>query len=513
MMNAPSNQQRISRQAVIVAAILALGAIGAAAILRMGPPQAADAHGEARGKDHGHGDEHGHGDAHDEVSARGPHGGQLLAEESFGAEVLIAEDGGSPRMKLWLFKQDKPLPPASAKVTATITRPDGRQQEIAFVVDKDGLKSTQTIEEPHVFEATIAIQTADEPYLFDYRMQEGRINLSDAQVKAAGIHLETAGPAQLRSTLLLPGEIRFNEDRTARLVARVPGVVEQVPAALGQSVRKGQVLAVIASATVSDQRGELEKAQRRLQLARATWEREKRLWEEKIAPRQDVEQAEQALRDAEISLQNAQQRLHAIGTSGTGAAASRFELRAPFDGMVVEKRIAVGESVKDDAAVFTLSDLATVWAGASVSARDMSKLRVGEEVLVRSAVQDDPVRGRVLAVLPLVGEQTRAAEVRVAMHNPGLAWRPGLPITVEPAQAGAPVALSVPADAVQTLGGKPSVFVRVPGGFQPVPVHLGRSDARRVEILRGLASGATIAANGSFVLKSEQGKAAAGHSH
>lgn len=511
MMN--EHKQRVSRQAVIVAAILALGAIGAAAILRMGPPQPAGEHGQ--GETHagagGHGDPHGHSDAHDDVAARGPHGGQLLSEESFGAEVLIAEDGGSPRLKLWLFKQDRPLPPASARVTATLTRPDGRRQEIAFVADKDALRSVQTIDEPHVFEATIAIETADEPYLFDYRMQEGRINLSDAQVKAAGIHLETAGPAQLRSTLLLPGEIRFNEDRTARLVARTAGIVERVPVALGQAVRKGQVLAVIASAGVSDQRSDLEKAQRRLQLARSAWEREQRLWEEKIAPKQDVEQAEQALRDAEISVRNAQQRLHAIGA--TGSATGLFELRAPFDGMVVEKRIAVGESVKDDAAVFTLSDLSTLWAGVSVSARDMDKLRAGEEVLVRSAVQDDPVRGQVLAVLPLVGEQTRAAEVRVAMHNPGLAWRPGLPVTVEPAQAGAPVALSVPADAVQTLGGKPSVFVRVPGGFQPVPVHLGRSDAKRVEIVRGLAAGATIAANGSFVLKSEQGKASAGHSH
>jgi membrane fusion protein, heavy metal efflux system len=509
------------RQRLIVAAVLALGAVAAVAIWRMEPPKPADEHGhaEAHGHEdehghadeHGHQDEHGHGDAHAESAAKGPHGGQLLNEEAFTAEVLITEAGGAPRMKLWLQDKGKPLAPTAAKVTATITRPDGQQQEITFAPDKDALQSAQPIEEPHVFEAMIEIQTPGEPYLFDYRMEEGRISLSDAQIKAAGVQLDTARPAQLQSSLQLPGEIRFNEDRTVHLQARVSGSVEAVPVTLGQRVKRGQPLAVIASAEVSDQRSELQTAQRRLQLAKTTHEREKRLWEEKISPQQDVLQAEQAMREAEIAVRNAQQKLQVLGATTEGT--NRFELRAPLDGTIVDKRVAVGQSVQADSALFTLSDLSTVWASVSVPARELGQVRTGEEVLVRSSSGETPVRGKVIHISALVGEQTRAAEVRVALQNPQLVWRPGLPVTVEPVQAGPQVPVTVPSGAVQTLEGKPSVFVKVAGGFLPIPVKTGRSDGQRVEIVQGLKAGATVAADGSFVLKSEHGKASAGHGH
>jgi cobalt-zinc-cadmium efflux system membrane fusion protein len=57
------------------------------------------------------------------------------------------------------------------------------------------------------------------------------------------------------------------------------------------------------------------------------------------------------------------------------------------------------------------------------------------------------------------------------------------------------------------------VFVRVNGGFAPVPVKTGRDNGQLVEITAGLAAGTTYAANGSFVLKSELGKGSAAHEH
>ncbi|MFH5256279.1 efflux RND transporter periplasmic adaptor subunit, partial [Burkholderia semiarida] len=103
----------------------------------------------------------------------------------------------------------------------------------------------------------------------------------------------------VRSVLQLPGEIRFNEDRTAHVVPRVAGIAETVPANLGQNVKKGQLLAVLSSAAVSEQRSELLAASKRLELARTTFAREKQLWEEKVSAEQDYLQARQALREAE----------------------------------------------------------------------------------------------------------------------------------------------------------------------------------------------------------------------
>ncbi|AKJ31897.1 efflux RND transporter periplasmic adaptor subunit [Caldimonas brevitalea] len=342
---------------------------------------------------------------------------------------------------------------------------------------------------------------------------EAVIRLADAQIKAAGITLDTSSAARLQSSFQLPGEIRFNEDRTAHVVPRVRGVVESVAAHLGQQVKKGQLLAVISSPEVSEQRSELQAAQRRLTLAKTTYEREKKLWEEKISPEQDVLQAQHALREAEIAVANAHQKLQALGVSASASSLSRFELRAPFDGAVVEKHIALGEVVKEDANVFTISDLSTVWAALSVPAQQLNQVRVGEPVTIRSSAFDETAGGTVAYVGALIGEQTRTAQARVALANPKGAWRPGLFVTVELVASDAEVPVTVAKEALQTLEDRQVVFVKVPGGFLPQPVETGRSDAKRVEIVKGLKAGVPYAAAGSFVVKSEVGKATAEHVH
>lgn len=138
---------------------------------------------------------------------------------------------------------------------------------------------------------------------------EGLIPMDAQRIQVAGLKAAQAGPSVIRSVLQLPGEIRFNEDRTAHVVPRVAGVAESVPANLGQNVKKGQLLAVLSSVAVSEQRSELLGAQKRLALARTTYQREKQLWEEKVSAEQDYLQAQQVLREAEIAVSNAQQKL------------------------------------------------------------------------------------------------------------------------------------------------------------------------------------------------------------
>jgi len=354
-----------------------------------------------------------------------------------------------------------------------------------------------------------------------------KIVLDAAQVKAAGIVLAAAAPAKLSVVTSLPGEIRFNEDRTAHVVPKLAGVVMEVHADLGQSVKQGQVLAVIASSGLSDQRSELLSAQRRLALASTTLEREKRLWQDKISAEQDYLQAQQAMSEAEIAVQNARQKLGAIGAgvgsgtgsgpgSGSGKNLNRLELRAPFSGVVMEKHLAQGEAVKEDAIVFTLSDLSTVWAEIAVPPRDLNLMRVGETVTVKATAFAAEAKGKIIYVGELLGEQTRTAKARVALANPDRAWRPGLFITVDVLSGhanAADAAVAVASDAVQMVEEKPVVFVETTGGFLAQPVKLGRSDGKMTEVLAGLKPGVRYVSTGSFVLKAELGKDSAEHTH
>jgi cobalt-zinc-cadmium efflux system membrane fusion protein len=269
-------------------------------------------------------------------------------------------------------------------------------------------------------------------------------------------------------------------------------------------------LAVIASTGLTDYRSELLSAQKRLDLARVTYERQKKLSEEGILAKKDYLQAQQAMREMEVAVHNAQQKLIALGTSphvsADANALNRYEIRAPFDGMVVDKHLALGEAVKEDANIFTISDLSSVWAEIIVSAKDLSVVRVGKNVTVKATAFDSQATGTVSYVGSLMGEQTRTAKARAVLANPQMAWRPGLFITVELVDKETEVPTAISSDAIQTINDKPTVFIRVSDGFIAQSVTTGLSDGKVTEIVQGLKSGTQYAANGSFVIKAEQGK-------
>ena len=457
------------RTAIAVAAILVLGAAAAAAILWDTTPASSsghDAHGHDKpvananaGKqadDHGHGTEKGH-----------DHGAEPSASHQHG-------------------------------------KSEGKSSTAAHADDDHNHEQGHDSGHPHG-----AAQAHE----------DNEIHMTAERAQSAGIKLQKSATLPIGSSLRLPGEIRLNEDRTAHVVPRVAGVAESVTANLGQSVKKGQVLAVLSSPSVSEQRSELLAAQRRLGLARATYQREKQLWQEKISAEQDYQQAQQALREAEINVANAQQKLQAIGAgmggSASGSAAlNRFELRAPFDGIVVEKHLSVGEAVQDSTAVFTISDLRSVWAEMKVTAADLPQVRVGEPARVRATAFDSSADGTVAYVGALIGQETRTAPARITLDNPEGVWRPGLFVEIELITRSQNAAVAVRSSAVHKLDGKQNVvFTPTKEGFKAQPVQLGRSDSRHSEILEGLSAGQSYVSEGGFVLKSELGKATAEHVH
>lgn len=436
------------------------------------------------------------------------HGGKLFVKGNAGIEVVLAEDGGAPRFRVYLTDRSKPLAPDAGKVAITLTRPDGEKQEFRFIAENDYLKSTNSVAEPHVFDASVNAQIGKESLAFTFSKEEGKVKLSDAQIKDSGVVVQISGAARIQDVLRLPGEIRFNLDKTAQIVPRVAGVVTAVYADLGQQVKKGQVLASMSSSTLSDLRSELLASERRNALAKVTFEREKKLWEERISAQQDYLQAQQVMRETEIAVQNGQQKLQALGATPVGAGAlSQFEIRAPFDGMVTEKHIALGESVKEDANVFIVSDLSSVWAEIAISAKDLNAVRMGATASVLATAFDSKAPGVVSYVGSLLGEQTRTAKARVTLTNPQLVWRPGMFVSVDIVTGTIDAAVAVSSDAIQTVNDKPTVFTKVTGGFVAQPVTIGQADGKMVEIVTGMKPGTPYASVGTFVLKAELGKA------
>jgi len=341
---------------------------------------------------------------------------------------------------------------------------------------------------------------------------DGVIHFTPGQITVAGITVATAGPKHLDTFIRMPGQIALNEDRTAHVTPRAAGSVRDVSADLGQQVRKDQVLASIASADIAGQRGALTAAQKRVDYARRLVATERTLWEEKITAHQDLLKAEQELTEAEVARDTVRQQLQALGAGGSGGS-NLLAIRAPFDGIIVEKHITLGEVVGADTRVFTLTDLSTVWADVVVPARDLDIVRVGTTAVIRSIASSTTAPGKVSFVSSLVGEASRSAKARVVLANPGAAWRPGLAVNVDIVTGSSDVPVAVAREAIQTVDTRQVVYKRVKEGFIAQPVSTGRADARFIEITAGLNPGDTYAAGGSFTIKAEQGKGEASHEH
>ncbi|RKF50172.1 efflux RND transporter periplasmic adaptor subunit [Paraburkholderia fungorum] len=441
-------------------------------------------------------------------AAIGQHGGTVLRDGAMALEVVLSEKPGDARLVVYPFIDGKPFDKGVA-VSGTVIRYDGTREQLQFAPAGQKFTSTQPIAKPHVFEAAIELKWSGQSASFAFSRADGAVALSAEQVKAAQIGLAKAGPAQVVTSFQLPGEIRFNEDRTAHVVPRVGGIVERVTVSIGEKVAKGQVLAVVASTDLADRRSELLTAERRLSAARTSFERERTLWQERISAEQDYLQAQMQLREAEIAAQNARQKLLALGAPPSADALNRYELRAPFSGTIVEKHVTPGEAIAADANIFVVSDLSSVWAEMAVPAQRLNDVRVGREASVSATAFESKSSGPIAFVGALLGEQTRTAPARVVLPNPDGTWRPGMFVNVSVDAGRQEVPVAVANDALQDIDGAQAIFVQSPKGFVAQTVETGRRDDRVVEVVKGLKPGQQYVASNSFVLKAELGKGSA----
>lgn len=352
--------------------------------------------------------------------------------------------------------------------------------------------------------------------------------------KLAGIRIETAPVEQRR---LLPqlettGEVGYEEDRIAHVAPRVPGRVQRVPASLGDEVRRGEVLAILDSVELGQAAAAYFAARTREELARRTYDREQRLYGDRITSEREMLEAQAAHLEAASERESAQETLRLYGISGEALAqlapgdpeASRLSVHAPISGQVVAKHATLGELATPEDTLFTIGDLGHVWIWIDVYERDLGQVHLGDTV----EVVVEPYRGRTFSgevtyLSPEVDVETRTVRARIDVDNTDRLLRPGMFATVrlvDPHTEDAAPSEVIPESAVVRRGEEIHVFVpagRTEDGarFAARPVTLGRQEGRWIEILSGLEPGDEVVATGAFFLESELAREelGGGHSH
>ena len=452
---------------------------------------------------------------------RGPHGSRLLTGDDLQLEVTIYETGVTPHFRVFpLDRATKPVDPKEVQLSIELHRLGGRVERIAFAPEGDYLRGQSDVEEPHSFDVKVSATRSGRSQQWEYSQYEGRAQLEDATLASAGISVQAAGPRTIATTLEVPGEIKADETKLAHVVARLQGVILEVLKKEGDHVRQGELVAVINSRELADAKSAYLAATQQVEFARVSLDREENLWKKKISAEQEYLNARRALDEARLNQDVAAQKLVALDVpvgslAGLPQAAvgglSRFEIRAPLSGTVVERDVTVGESVPADRPIFVIADLSSVWVEATVTAKDLNHVYQGQVAAIDSKDLDKEVAGRVAFISALLGDEARSAKARIFIANPDGRWRPGLFVTVRLVESSSTVVVAVPVDAIQTFRDWQVVFVRYGNSFEARPLTLGRSDGQWVEVIAGLAAGERFAATNAFAVKAEIGKRGASH--
>lgn len=323
------------------------------------------------------------------------------------------------------------------------------------------------------------------------RGKDGTLNVAPEQAKQFGISLTPAVPATEATLATLPAVIAPPQNARQAVAAPLPGVVMRTMVVEGDSVRRGQPLAVVASRDVLSLSGDLSRASARLGVAQSSARRLSQLDREGIIAGARAEEARALAAEARADVSEKSRILRLVnGHGGSGT----YTLVAPIAGRVTGATIQVGSPVDGTTAPYVIDAVDRYEVQAQLPERLVGSVRPGMGIRLGT------LRGVVTAVGSTIDPATRSAILKAALPAGSSVVAGGATSVVlfGPAPAGA---VSVPAAAVTNLNGSDVVFVSNGRGYQTRKVVTGGTSDGATVILSGVRPGEQVVSSGTSALK------------
>jgi RND family efflux transporter MFP subunit len=289
----------------------------------------------------------------------------------------------------------------------------------------------------------------------------------------------------------LSGTLTAEEQATVR--AQLAGSVIETFAEPGDSVRRGEVLARLDTAALTEAltsaRAAVTNARNNVAQAQREEERQKILAEAGAVAERNVETARQTTVGARASLAQAQAQL-----SAAQEQLGNTRVSAPFAGVVSEKQVSAGDVVQPGTALYTVVDPSSLELKASVSAQQLVQLRVGTPVTFRvNGFPNRTFRGQITRINPAADPATRQVRVYAEIPNAGSDLVAGL-FAEGRIESQSRNGLILPVNAIDRRMIRPAVLRVKDGKIERVEVQLGLLDeqAQRVEVRQGVQPGDVV---------------------
>jgi cobalt-zinc-cadmium efflux system membrane fusion protein len=189
-----------------------------------------------------------------------------------------------------------------------------------------------------------------------------------------------------------------------------------------------------------------------------------------------------------------------------------YQVTSPISGTILSRNTNVGD-VAGDAALFSISDLSTVWAELHVFPADMGRVQAGQAVEVKSPDGKQSGKGTIASLLPVAENATQTIVARATLENPEGLWRAGMNVQGVVTVAERDVPLAVKTSGLQRFRDFTVVFAQVGETYEVRMLELGQDDGTHVEVLEGIKPGTLYVSGNSFLIRADIEKSGASHDH
>ena len=365
---------------------------------------------------------------------------------------------------------------------------DGGSRQILYYRNPMGLPDTSKVPKKDSMDMDYIPVYADE------QVSAGQVKISLDKVQKLGVRTEPVTSRELVRTVSAVGKFQLDERRQNTVTTKFEGYIEKLFVnATGQPVRRGQPLMEVYSP-------ELVSAQEEYLIAWNGRQSLKNGTEESlVGVGRLADGALRRLRNWDIS--DAQlQRLQR-----DGKATRTLTIYSPAGGVVMEKTAIQGMRFMPGEALFKITDLSAIWLLAEVFEQDLATVHVGQSVKIKvDAYPGKGLTGKIAYIYPTVNPETRTAQVRIELSNPGGIHRPDMYASVQLVSGHNTKALTVPDSAVIDSGTRQVVLIqRAEGLFEPREVKLGMRTDGYVEVLEGVSEGENVVVRANFLIDAE----------
>ncbi len=300
------------------------------------------------------------------------------------------------------------------------------------------------------------------------------IKLSPEQVKSLAVAVQPLNSFQAGGDRRLPAQVVVPPRQVEVVGAPLPGAVIAVLAAYGENVRRGQPLARVQGPQLLEVQRQYVEAQAQAEVAAENRRRDEALYSDGIIAGARLSATRAAERQAAAQLAEKRQALRLAGLGDPGPDAKQLsgvaEVRAPFDGVVLEAAVQPGQRVEATATLFKLGRISPLWLEIQATPAQAAGLAAGDAVSVPGC----PTGGHLTLVAPHMNPATQSLLLRAELPKPAGCVKPFefVQAHVTPAKPEAGNTWRVPKGTLVHHQGRTWLFVETAAGFQPVPAKV-----------------------------------------